>query len=70
MDFVIAHPNGWGLKEQMFLRRAAIAARYADSVAMVATNIFQINRFSVRNKIGKIGKIFVKIEDPENRGVI
>jgi hypothetical protein len=24
----------------------------------------------VRNKIGKIAKIFVKTEDPENRGVI
>jgi hypothetical protein len=30
MDFVIAHPNGWGLKEQMFLHRAAIAAGYAE----------------------------------------
>ena len=37
---------------------------------MVVTDIFQINRFSVRNKIGKIAKIFVKTEDPENRGVI
>lgn len=25
-DFVIAHPNGWGLKEQGVLRRAAIQA--------------------------------------------
>lgn len=25
-DFVIAHPNGWGLKEQSVLRRAAIQA--------------------------------------------
>jgi hypothetical protein len=33
------------------------------SVAMVAADIFQINWFSVRNKIGKIVKIFVKIED-------
>ena len=25
-DVVIAHPNGWGLKEQEFMRRAAVAA--------------------------------------------
>jgi hypothetical protein len=37
---------------------------------MVVTDIFQINQFSVRNKIGKIAKIFVKTEDPENRGVL
>ena len=40
------------------------------SVATVATDVFQINWFSVRNKIGRIAKIFVEIEDPENRGVI
>ena len=40
------------------------------SVATVATDVFQINWFSVRNKIGKIAKIFVKTEDPESRGVI
>jgi hypothetical protein len=34
------------------------------------TDVFQINKFSVRNKIGKIAKIFVKTEDPENRVVI
>ena len=44
--------------------------RWGSSVAMVTTNIFQINWFSMRNKIGKISKIFVKTEDPENRGVI
>jgi hypothetical protein len=42
----------------------------STSVAMVVTNVFQINLFSVRNKNGKIAKIFVKTEDPENRGVI
>ena len=31
MDVVIAHPNGWGLKEQDFLRKAAVAAGYATS---------------------------------------
>ena len=41
-----------------------------SSVAMVVTDVFQINWFSVRNKIGKIAKIFGKIEDPKNRGVI
>jgi len=41
-----------------------------SSVATVATDIFQLNWFSMGNKIGKIAKIFVKIEDPENRGVI
>ena len=25
-DVVIAHPNGWGLREQEFMRRAAVAA--------------------------------------------
>jgi len=40
------------------------------SVATVTTDVFQINGFSVRNKIGKMAKIFGKIEDPENRGVI
>jgi hypothetical protein len=40
------------------------------SVAMVVTDIFQINRFSVRNKIGKIAKIFVKIDDPSVFGVL
>jgi hypothetical protein len=34
------------------------------------TNVLQINQFSVGNKIAKIAKIFGKIEDPENRGVI
>jgi hypothetical protein len=42
----------------------------SSSVAMVVTDVFQINWFSMRNKIGKIAKIFGKIEDPENRGVI
>jgi hypothetical protein len=50
------------------MSRNGISALY--SVAMVATDVFQINWFSVRNKIGKIAEIFVKIEDPENRGVI
>ena len=40
------------------------------SIAMVVTDVFQINWFSVRDKTGKIAKIFVKTEDPENRGVI
>jgi hypothetical protein len=44
--------------------------RTSGSVATVATDIFQINWFSVRNKFGKIARIFVKTEDPENRGVI
>jgi hypothetical protein len=43
---------------------------HQDSVATVMTDVFQINRFSVGNKIAKITKIFGKIEDPENRGVI
>ena len=25
-DVVIAHPNGWGLREQEFMRKAAVAA--------------------------------------------
>jgi hypothetical protein len=28
-EFVIAHPNAWGLREQHVLRRAAIGADYA-----------------------------------------
>ncbi|KAJ1299868.1 hypothetical protein OPQ81_002662 [Rhizoctonia solani] len=31
MTVVLAHPNGWGLKEQTFLRQAAIAANYVAS---------------------------------------
>lgn len=31
MDVVIAHPNGWGVKEQDFLRRAAVTAGYATA---------------------------------------
>ena len=42
----------------------------SSSVATVMTNIFQLNWFSVRSKIGNIADIFGKIEDPENWGVI
>jgi len=35
---------------------------------MVMTDVFQINWFSMRNKIDKIAKIFVKIEDTKNQG--
>jgi hypothetical protein len=31
MDVVIAHPNGWGIREQDFLRRAAVTAGYATA---------------------------------------
>ncbi|CAE6466496.1 unnamed protein product [Rhizoctonia solani] len=31
MTIVLAHPNGWGVKEQNFLRQAAIAANYVPS---------------------------------------
>ncbi|CCO34430.1 Heat shock 70 kDa protein 12A [Rhizoctonia solani AG-1 IB] len=31
MTIVLAHPNGWGVKEQNFLRQAAIAANYVSS---------------------------------------
>ena len=47
-----------------------VAAYSTTSVATVTTDVFQINQFSMRNEIGRIAKIFVKIEDPENRGVI
>lgn len=30
MKVVIAHPNGWGINEQDFLRRAAVSAGYAE----------------------------------------
>ncbi|CAE6502943.1 unnamed protein product [Rhizoctonia solani] len=30
MVVIIAHPNGWGLREQNFLRQAAIAAQYVS----------------------------------------
>jgi len=30
MTIVIAHPNGWTVKEQNFLRKAAVAARYTS----------------------------------------
>src|ERR1700720_357771 len=29
-DIIIAHPNGWGLNEQDFLRKAAIRAGFPD----------------------------------------
>jgi hypothetical protein len=29
-DIIITHPNGWGVKEQHFLRKAAIAAGFPD----------------------------------------
>ena len=31
MDVVIAHPKGWGVKEQDFLRKAAVTAGYATA---------------------------------------
>lgn len=31
MKVVIAHPNGWGINEQDFLRRAAVYAGYATA---------------------------------------
>ncbi|KAG9126356.1 hypothetical protein FRC07_003749 [Ceratobasidium sp. 392] len=31
MEVVIAHPNGWGIREQAFLRAAAIDARFASA---------------------------------------
>ncbi|KAH7333023.1 hypothetical protein B0J17DRAFT_677276 [Rhizoctonia solani] len=31
MTLIIAHPNGWGAKEQNFLRQAAVAANYVSS---------------------------------------
>jgi hypothetical protein len=39
-----------------------------DSVATVATDVFQIIQYSVGNKIDEITKIFGKMEDPQNRG--
>lgn len=29
-DVIITHPNGWGLREQAFLRKAAIAAGFPN----------------------------------------
>ena len=37
-EFVIAHPNAWGLREQHVLRRAAIRADYA-SVAQADSRV-------------------------------
>jgi hypothetical protein len=31
MDVVIAHPNGWGIQEQTFLRTAAVAAGFTSA---------------------------------------
>lgn len=31
MEVVIAHPNGWGIREQSFLRTAAVNAGIADA---------------------------------------
>lgn len=38
MEVVIAHPNGWGIREQTFLRGAAIDAGFSD-VASASTKI-------------------------------
>jgi hypothetical protein len=56
MDVVIAHPNGWGIREQNFLRGAAITAGYttlrnshsqikfvSEAEASVHFSIFQLN---------------------------
>lgn len=31
MEVIIAHPNGWGIREQSFLRSAAVKAGFANS---------------------------------------
>jgi hypothetical protein len=31
MEVVIAHPNGWGIREQTFLRSAAVAAGFSNT---------------------------------------
>lgn len=31
MEVIIAHPNGWGIREQSFLRDAAVDAGFAKS---------------------------------------
>jgi hypothetical protein len=62
MDVVFAHPNGWGINEQDFLRRAAITAGYAtlqnaisqikfvsEAEASVHFSIFQLNLNSAMN---------------------
>jgi hypothetical protein len=33
MEVVIAHPNGWGIREQTFLRAAAVDAGFASASA-------------------------------------
>lgn len=30
MEFIIAHPNGWGIREQTFLRNAAVEAGFTS----------------------------------------
>lgn len=37
MEIVIAHPNGWGFKEQSFLREATIAAYTTSAVDLKST---------------------------------
>ncbi|KDQ09315.1 hypothetical protein BOTBODRAFT_37228 [Botryobasidium botryosum FD-172 SS1] len=39
MEFVIAHPNGWGVPEQAFLRNAAISADLIPSAAAARERI-------------------------------
>jgi hypothetical protein len=31
MEVIIAHPNGWGIREQTFLRSAAVAAGFSTT---------------------------------------
>ena len=39
VEFVLAHPNGWGLSQQAFLREAAIQAGYVEDDAQAALRI-------------------------------
>lgn len=33
MEFILAHPNGWGIREQTFLRTAAVEAGLSDTAS-------------------------------------
>jgi hypothetical protein len=70
MDLIQNGANSWMEDDFQDNNELCITCASLCSVAMVVTDVFQINWFSMKNKICKISKIFGKIEDPENQGVI
>jgi hypothetical protein len=63
-DIVITHPNGWGVREQHFLRKAAIVAGFPDPQKTKArirflTDVEACVHFCVLN--GRFGSDWLKV---------